>query len=279
MSAKPKRPGARRAAAKEQVTMAQPDDGAARIAAARREVEAILRTAAPNFALGEGPLNRLAIYLSNAPWQDWPAKERGFPKVEKRLARLEKMTGDLLREIDHAQSGKDVLRIPGGGAWLILRMNAAVQPVRDLSIQLRREREGLPSGKGAEAWKNWAHTFYDLAVQTWLEGGEPFWRGERRNFGVHPRGKATQAVKGLLAKAMKERPRRKPPSADTISELLTTLPDPLPWVEENGRDLEAYANKEWDHNGFYRINLKKSNAKQKHSENIEKKKRGRPRGK
>ena len=262
MSAKPKRPG----------EGALPDDEAARIAAARRKVKAILRKAAPSFALGEGPLNKLAIYLQNAPWTDWDIREKGRPDTDKHLKRLEKKSAELLAGIECSP--------PDGGTWLILRMNAARKALGDLISQIQREREDLPKAEGAGAWKGWAHIFYDLAVQTWLEGGEPFWRGERRNFGVHPGGKATRAVQGLLAMAMKDRPSRKPPSAVTISEYLIMLPDTLPFVDEpTGIDLPAYADGVWDYDGFRRLNLNKFETERKSSENAEQKKRGRPRGK
>ena len=257
--------------------------GEARIAAARKEIVQILDEAAPGRRLGEGPLERLAIYLSEMQMEDWRRLEIGSPEVLARLDTLEEKARDLLREIDRAQSGQDALRVPGGGAWLTIKMQAAVQPVRDLADQIRREKDSLPQGEGRQAWKGWAQVFYDLAVQAWLDGGEPFWRDQdatQRNFGIHPDGKATVAVQGILALAMKGHPSRKPPSAETISDFLATLPDPLPWsYEPVGEDFEAYLRGEWDYDGFRRINLRTSNPEQKDAENIVKKKRGRPRGK
>ncbi|WP_234729719.1 hypothetical protein [Acidocella facilis] len=260
-----------------------PGAGDLRIASARQEIVRILTEEAPGTLLGEGPLERLAIYVSGLSRRDWLQLEDGYPEVEARLSVIERKAQELLREIDRAQIGEDALRVPGGGAFLILKMRAAIQPVRDLADQIRREKDGLPQGEGRLAWKGWAWTFYDLVIQTWLEGGEPFWRdqqGEQRNFGIHPEGKATLVVRRLLEMVMKSRPNPKPPSAETISDFLAMLPDPGPWpYEPTGKDLEAHLRGDWAYDGGHRIKLDKSQLKRNTSENFEKKKRGRPRGK
>lgn len=280
MKAKPERSAPKAKPVSGPVTGVSLDAEVVRITTAKKKVERVLKQAAPGYEPGTGPLNKLAIYLQNAPWTDWPTRENGFPDTGKRLEQLEKLTDKLLTEIERSQSGPGALHVPGGSAWLILRMNAAIQPIRDLAAQLRRAREDLPHGEGRNAWKGWAHVFYDLAIQAWLEGGASFWLGERRQFGVHPGGKATLAVHGLLKLAGKRQPSGKLLSVDTISEFLATLPDPLPWVEDGGgADLAAWNSKEWILDSkLRRENLKKPNEEQKTQDGTKKKKRGRPRG-
>ncbi len=243
------------------------DNEVARIAAARVKVERALGMAAPGFALGEGPLNRLAWWLKDAPFRGWVSMETGFQDKRDRLKRIASAAEMLLAEI----ARPSVNDSPA----LAHLARELLQPLRVMHNIAASEGENIPPPE-PRAWKALARIFYELTVQCWIEGGADFFRGSVPRFGVGEHGKATKAVKNLLHVAGKD------VTESVMAKTLATCLVPGPWIPEGetekGKDFDAWCAGIWDYDqNNCRIILSQTESVSKYQAAGKKKKRGRPR--
>ena len=213
------------------------------------EIKQIFKGVAKEWSVADGPINVIAAIIGNGG-HDFEAVQKQEDARKANLARKFEEIAEAARALklallelgssgDFYSSVINSIGLRGFPHIVELEHQASIF-VNDLT---KRKYERNPaSGKVLMA-----RGLKDLSIQAWEAGGTPFFRGSRRNFGIHantdPKGSPlVQVVMKLMALAGVRT------NVSWLVEWLPRFPDPMPWDAPEPHDQE-YVQRYFDRNG------------------------------